>query len=114
MTDDFQIDQGDRLTDDSPLLIPKITTDFPDAEQVQLQTGEKLSSLTPEQRANLSIPSPQEQHSAGVRGDWQDSLAGLTQDQIDVSRMSEELTALQAEEVKLIASGSQVPLKLSG
>lgn len=108
----FEIDQGDRIDDNNPMLIPRIKTDFPDAEQVQLRTSEKLSSLTPEQRANLTIPSAQEQHSAGVRGDWQDGLAGHTQDQVDVSRMSEELTALQAEEAKLIASGSTVPLKL--
>lgn len=43
----FEIDQGDRIDDNNPMLIPRIKTDFPDAEQVQLRTSEKLSSLTP-------------------------------------------------------------------
>lgn len=108
----LQIDQGDRLTDDSPLLIRKITTDVPDAEKVTMETLKKLNTLTPEQLSNLDIPTPQEQHSAGVRGDWKDNLAGNSQDEIAVSRMSDELATLQAEEAKYIANGSTVPLTL--
>ena len=86
----FEIDSGDRVGANDPLLIPRIKTDFPDSEQVTMKTLEKLNTLTPEQRANMEIPTTKDMNADAVRGDWQDNLAGHSQDQIAVSRLSNE------------------------
>ena len=108
MSDGIFIDDA---TEEAPL-VPRIKTGGNDAEQVMLQNQQKLSILTPAQRAGMTIPTPQETSRSGVTGDFAEMGTGLSQDQIDVSRLSEELGTLQAQEAKLIAQGSFVPTTL--
>ena len=108
----FAIDAGDRLDGNDPLLIPRIKTDFPDSEQVTMEVQRKFSGVTPEVRANMEIPTAKDLNAAATRGDWQENLGGNTQDEIALSRLSNELEVLQAEASKLQAAGSSIPTTL--
>lgn len=95
---------------DSPLLIR--IPNSGDAAAVDRAVGARLAELTPEQQAAMPIPTPTEVSRGGLIGDVKESLSGTPQDQIELSRLSDDLGVLKARVVKIRATGSMVPRQL--
>lgn len=96
-------DHDDNDHNETPLIIR--TPNSGDADAVDRQVGEQLGKLTIGEQANLTIPTPAEVSRHGLAGDIQDSYAGKDQQNIELSRLQNNLEVVKLEVVKARAQG---------